>query len=164
MDLKYLNSIIFESYENYRRALNYKDLKAIVIYKDPVNWLESIRKWGYICNWIQSENEFSKVWPKWIKEYSDYYIKWKQFSKDPNVLFIQYEDLVFNFEKYIDKITNLLAAGILVKDSPKKVNHSSRRTYTEALKDIQMSCFSNCVISEIYSMSRFSPRLKIHNI
>ena len=162
MDSKYLNSITFGSFAEYKNALKFLNLKAIVIYKDPVNWLESIRRWGYTCKWISSEEDFHSVWRNWLNEYSEYYLKWTQFYEDPNVLLIQYEDFVFNYGLYLNKLEAFLGQKYLSNVFPAKVAHSSLRSYAQVIKGIRTSCFAPELIEKIYLASKFNPQIRLY--
>ena len=151
MDEKYYNEFHFIKYDDYKSNLGFQDLKTIVIYKDPVNWLQSILKWGIKCNWIRSKKEFKGVWKDWLSEYSAYYNKWHNWSEQSDDIYmLQYESLILDFENQTNKISQFLKAELLKRFKPLKVDHSVTRTSFNLYFDIQNTQFSAETVKKIY--------------
>lgn len=134
MDKQYFNSIYLENIQDLNlKSCNKKDIKNILIIKDPVNWILSINRWAKKCNWIAKDKNLTDDYDlmlKYLFEWDCFHLKWLQFSKDKEYLLIlQWENLITNFQENLKMITDFIG----VKNS--KVN-------------LQISDFKNINLSE----------------
>jgi len=69
----------------------------IVIKKNIYDWYISVMRWAKQCNWKFSDKDFAD---EYIEEY---YLNYKFFENE-NVILIEYQDLLFNRNKIINKL------------------------------------------------------------
>jgi hypothetical protein len=161
MDEQYHNDCIVESYNDYVKYLNIdNNTKIIVIYKDPINWLLSIKSWSVKCGWVSSDKEFDDVIWKYLDEYDLYYSKWKELSlKSPDVIkLVQYEVLVENLTEGYVNIGDFLKYKPVRMWNPAYVNHTGvfkKRIIPPEFK-------SQDFTSEVYNYIQFKPELNIY--
>ncbi len=133
--------------------------KNLLIYKDPINWLDSINKWAIKCNWIDRNKTIfhNKYLMKYVKEWDYYHLKWFDLSlKDKKILMIQWEDILINQSKVIKKLNSFfnkeiffLAEDLLVK----KVNLSDKGKNFKV--NLNNKNLSNKQIQKIYTSLKF---------
>ena len=161
MDKQYYNNHIIESYNDYIQHLNVgSDTKVIVIYKDPVNWLSSIKSWSIKCGWVDNDKEFDSVVWRYLNEYDMYYSKWKELSlESPDVVrLVQYEVLMENLEKGHESIGDFLGCKPIRIWNPSYVNHTGifkKRVISPEFK-------SKSFTDKVYSTTQFKPELEVY--
>ena len=164
MDAQYQNDLRFEDLESYLVAADPRAAReswpCIIIYKDPVNWLESIMRWGLKCRWIPSEDALleTDLWSAWLTEYVAYYEKWMVFGEQApqQVKLIQYEDLILASKDTLSDLAQFLHAAIKSTDTGfvEHVAQSSRRTMHELRTDTAQTPFKKGQIEAIYGLTQ----------
>lgn len=87
---------------NIDRYFNYfDDLHVIVVDRDPRDWyIENVIKWGE--GWIPKDLD------KYIKLYKGLRDKINQENENPNILRVQFEDMIFKYDEISQKIMDFL--------------------------------------------------------
>ena len=163
MDPQYQNDLRFTDLDSYLSAADRRAARdawpCIVIYKDPVNWLESIMRWGLKCGWIPNEDALLKtnLWSDWLAEYVAYYAKWMEFSEQSpeQVKLIQYEDLILSPKETLPDLAQFLGRSIKSTDTGfiQQVAQSRRRTLDELRADITKTPFGQKQVEDIYKLT-----------
>lgn len=110
MDKEYMNNTYISSVEILNSlAFNNTNIKNIVIFKDPINWLYSIARWAERCGWLDDNQnlfENKKLLLAYLAEWDNFYCKWEKLNKKQNnlIMMIQWEQLCASFNENIEKI------------------------------------------------------------
>ena len=160
MDVKYHNDIQINCYSDYEKLLGVKNIKILVIYKDPINWLLSIKRWAIKCKWIDSENFFDDVMMDYLKEYDLYYSKWKELSLSSSgrIKLFQYEVLIDKPDKGYSEIGNFLECNPIRIWNPSYVSHTGDFKKKPVPENFRTKKF----IGKIYGAIKFDPDLRVY--
>ena len=157
MSKEYFNEIIINKISDLN--CRNKKIKNLLIYKDPINWLNSINKWAIKCNWIDRNKTIfhKKYLMKYLKEWDYYHLKWLELSlKDKKILMIQWEDILINQSKIIKKLNSFFNKEVIFSREDllaKRVNLSdARKNFKVNLKNINLS---NNQKEKIYTNLKF---------
>lgn len=165
MDKQYFNSIYLEDIQDLNlKSYNKKNIKNILIIKDPVNWVISINRWAKKCNWISKDKDLTDddyLMSKYLFEWDSFHLKWLQFSKDKELLLIlQWENLITNFEENLKNIKDFIGkknldVNLQISDF-KNINLSENSRILEKEKiDIEIS-------NKIYNLVKFKKFRKVY--
>jgi len=157
MDYKYRNDERFDSIEEYLMRVSRGKKKQgcfFVIQKDPVNWLDSIVRWGLKCDWLTEEQTCDmNLLSKWLFEWDAYYSEWKMLASTGDdsccVIIIQYEKMMLGekigFENAILEGKNRFVDifGDLSLASIDRVPQSAKREYADLKQSVRQSKFAD---------------------
>ena len=163
MDRQYVNDHRFPTLEAYLAAASPDALEdawpCVVIFKDPVNWLESIMRWGIRCDWIGDEDALLQtgLWTEWLGEYVAYYAKWAAFAEGAptRVKLVQHEQLILEPDLSLHGLSEFLKTPLQegAANFVDQVAQSSRRTIEALRDDVVTTPFDSARIGEIYRVT-----------
>jgi hypothetical protein len=109
MDNRYQNSLYAASLEEINKICGYPvDLKHIVLFRTPENWLNSIYRWGLESKWFENEDDFfsRKLHITYLQEWDAYYSFWQSIAAHTphQVLLMNYERLIEESNRGIAQI------------------------------------------------------------
>lgn len=165
MDKQYFNSIYVENIQDLNlKSYNKKDIKNILIIKDPVNWILSINRWAKKCNWIPINNDLRndfELMTKYLKEWDYFHLKWLELSKDKElILILQWEDLLTNFDNNLKKIIDFV--NIKNSNLNLKINDFKNIKLSEDSEILEKEKIDMELSNKIYSLVEFKNFRKIY--
>ena len=165
MDKQYFNSIYVENIQDLNlKSYNKKDIKNILIIKDPVNWILSINRWAKKCNWIPINNDLRndfELMTKYLKEWDYFHLKWFELSKDKElILILQWEDLLTNFDNNLKKIIDFV--NIKNSNLNLKINDFKNIKLSEDSEILEKEKIDMELSNKIYSLVEFKNFRKIY--
>ena len=165
MSKEYFNEIIINRSSDLNEGK--KKIKNLLIYKDPINWLNSINKWAMKCNWIdRNKTVFHKKYiMSYLNEWDYYHSKWFELSlKDKKILMIQWEDFLINQSKVLKKLNHFFNKEVFfLKEDllAKNVNLSdASKNFKVNFQNINLS---NNQIQKIYRNLKFKKFKKYYD-
>ena len=130
--------------------------QCVVIFKDPVNWLESIVRWGVRCHWVETEAEVltTDAWRPWLEEYLCYYEAWHRFAQaEPGlVMLVQYEALIRQPEVTMAELSSFLNRPV-IGEGPAHVSQvaqSAERDADRLARDCVTTPLEPSLVSRVY--------------
>lgn len=165
MDKQYFNSIYVENIQDLNlKSYNKKDIKNILIIKDPVNWVLSINRWAKKCNWIPINNDLRndfELMTKYLKEWDYFHLKWLELSKDKElILILQWEDFLTNFDNCLKKIIDFV--NIKNSNFNLKINDFKNIKLSEDSEILEKEKIDMELSNKIYSLVKFKNFRKIY--
>lgn len=165
MDKQYFNSIYVENIQDLNlKSYNKKDIKNILIIKDPVNWVLSINRWAKKCNWIPINNDLRndfELMTKYLKEWDYFHLKWFELSKDKElILILQWEDFLINFDNSLKKIIDFV--DIKNSNLNLKINDFKNIKLSEDSEILEKEKIDMELSNKIYSLVKFKNFRKIY--
>lgn len=165
MDKQYFNSIYVENIQDLNlKSYNKKDIKNILIIKDPVNWVLSINRWAKKCNWIPNNNDLRndfELMTKYLKEWDYFHLKWFELSKDKElILILQWEDFLINFDNSLKKIIDFV--DIKNSNLNLKINDFKNIKLSEDSEILEKEKIDMELSNKIYSLVKFKNFRKIY--
>ena len=165
MDKQYFNSIYVQNIQELNlESYNKKNIKNILIIKDPVNWILSINRWAKKCNWISKDKNLTDdydLMSKYLFEWDCFHLKWLQFSKDKEYLLIlQWENLITNFHENLKKITNFL--GVKNPNVNLQISDFKNINLSENSKILEKEKINIEISDKIYNLVEFKNFRKIY--
>ncbi len=165
MDKQYFNSIYVENIQDLNlKSYNKKDIKNILIIKDPVNWVLSINRWAKKCNWIPINNDLRndfELMTKYLKEWDYFHLKWLELSKDKElILILQWEDFLTNFDNCLKKIIDFV--NIKNSNLNLKINDFKNIKLSEDSEILEKEKIDMELSNKIYSLVKFKNFRKIY--
>ncbi|MFA9462258.1 hypothetical protein [Thiohalorhabdus methylotrophus] len=159
----FVNDIKLKSFDDYKKIIGKKNAKAFIIYKDPVNWIQSIKRWALKWGWVENEEQFGYLIKDYLFEWDSYHTKWSEFSlKSPNqVIMLQYEKCVSSNEGY-ERISNFLGVSPLHTMHPQKVSQSSKRKIDDVIS-VKEKSINNGFSKYIYDSVSFKPEWLVYD-
>lgn len=133
MDSRYRNARFASSIEEINTICGYpSDYKHVVIFRDPIAWINSIFRWGLNNNWYSTSDEFfsKKLHIAYLQEWDEYYKFWEGIAaKSPTqVKLINYEQLLREPHESIREIDLFVGFGrseiVSINPVIAKVRHS----------------------------------------
>ena len=165
MDKQYFNSIYVENIQDLNlKSYNKKNIKNILIIKDPVNWVLSINRWAKKCNWISKNKNLTDdydLMSKYLFEWDCFHLKWLQFSKDKEYLLIlQWENLITNFQENLNMITNFL--GVKNQNVNLQISDFKNINLSENSRILEKEKINIEISDKIYNLVEFKNFRKIY--
>ena len=165
MDKQYLNDIYSENLKDLNfKSYKKKNIKNILILKDPVNWILSINRWAKKCNWIPINNDLRndfELMTKYLKEWDYFHLKWFELSKDKElILILQWEDLLTNFDNNLKKIIDFV--NIKNSNLNLKINDFKNIKLSEDSEILEKEKIDMELSNKIYSLVEFKNFRKIY--
>ena len=164
MDTAYIHDDHYADFEEYRQhlapRLGSAPQQCVVVFKDPVNWLESIAHWGVRCGWVGTESEvFSgEVWRLWLEEYLHYYGAWAGYAsaRCDQVHLVQYEAMVLRPEPTMEALSNFLKRPLSdgARANTSRVAQSSERDAARLRDDVLSTALPPELVGEIYATAQ----------
>ena len=162
MDHAYRHGHAFDKIDGYIQAvaprLGPKPETCVVIYKDPVNWLESIIRWGIRCHWVSNEEDVLRtdLWRTWIGEYRAYYERWHAFEQaEPSrVKLLQYEALILDREATMTALADFLGRNMVGSRTNvvSQVAQSDKRNLDRLESDCTSTHLSQSLVESVYAL------------
>lgn len=133
MDERYRNGVTAQTLDDVNRICGYpQDMRHVVLFREPRDWLDGIFRWGIAHNWFCSEEEFLQrdLHHSYLAEWHAYYAEWSRLCEQDSdrVLLLAYSDLRRN-----------PTLGLQAIDDFMKVNRSQRIDLSGGLTKVRHS-------------------------
>ena len=103
------------------------DMKHLVIFRNPRDWLNSIYRWGLKNEWFKNEEEFFRegLHKKYLDEWHEFYGAWESiYQRSPDMVrFVAYDDLTSSPGDIILKIDKFAGVEREMPIEPLSVRH-----------------------------------------
>jgi hypothetical protein len=134
------NTLTIQSIEELNIICGYpKELPHIVIFKEPIDWLQSIKSWADKCDWSSARHT---LWAEdYLREWDLYYSKWQELHKknDSLVKIVSFQSLRSDPQRIIDEICADFNFGTRALKNGGKVDEVPRSPKNRKKADIQIS-------------------------
>ncbi len=135
----YYNNFHYTSFEEFDQHVleltGVSDMRYIVIVRDPFSWYLSVRKEAKKMKWLTYIG--TNVNPNFMIDWNLFYRKWLHFQKEEpdRVLFLNYEDLLLDFHKSMERVEAHLDAERKDETFQDVSKVFKSKKYTEERKD-----------------------------
>lgn len=164
MERQYYNEIFVNSIEDLNiRSFGNKNLKNILIYKDPVNWILSINRWAKKCNWIPQNKDLiydKRLLKEYLFEWDNFHLTWfKMLKSTDKILPLQWENLLSNFDESLHQIFKF---NELEHNLELKISDFNNINLSEKSEVLEKEHIDPELATQIYNIIKFKNFRKIY--